>query len=166
MTNTELNKIIRHMFWADKQVWKKVIASDIAGKDDKIRKLLFHSHFTQYAFLKVWNGQQFEFLKDEDFSDINSVRNFNATLTNELTEYFNKIDSVDLDERINIPWSKYYARDLGKPVEPVSLRDTILQVAMHSTYHRAQINSRLRELKIDPPHVDYIVWLWAGQTEN
>ena len=166
MNNIELKKIFRHMLWADREIWKAVLANDSAGQDEKIRKLLFHFHFTQHAFLKVWNEQQFEFLKDEDFSDINSVKNFAENVSAELTEYLGKIDSVELDKEIDIPWSKYFAHNLGKPAEPVSLRDTILQVTMHTTYHRAQINSRLRELNINPPSVDYIVWLWAGQPEN
>ena len=30
----------------------------------------------------------------------------------------------------------------------------------HSTYHRGQVNARLREIGAEPPLVDYIAWLW------
>lgn len=163
MNNEELKKAFSHMLWADKEVWEVVLANLPSKNDDKIRRLLFHSHFTQQAFLKVWKGEEFELLKDEDFTDINSVKSFYEQLSGELAEYISKINTTILDNDIDIPWSKYFARESGQPPTPVSLRDTITQVAMHSTYHRAQINTRLRELDVEPPMVDYIVWLWAGQ---
>jgi uncharacterized damage-inducible protein DinB len=36
---------------------------------------------------------------------------------------------------------------------------------MHSTYHRGQVNARLRELGIEPPLTDYIAWIWFGRPE-
>jgi len=37
------------------------------------------------------------------------------------------------------------------------------QVIIHSTHHRGQVNSRIRELKGEPPLVDFIVWIWLGK---
>jgi uncharacterized damage-inducible protein DinB len=39
----------------------------------------------------------------------------------------------------------------------------MLQVALHSVHHRAQVSMRLRELAAAPPQVDYIDWLWRGR---
>jgi len=36
-------------------------------------------------------------------------------------------------------------------------------VALHSLYHRGQVNARLREVGGTPPLVDYIAWLWFGR---
>ena len=40
------------------------------------------------------------------------------------------------------------------------MAETCLQVCSHSTYHRGQVNARLREIGAEPPLVDYIAWLW------
>lgn len=45
------------------------------------------------------------------------------------------------------------------------LGETMIQVAMHSQYHRGQINTRLRELGAEPPLVDYIAWIWFGRPD-
>ena len=34
---------------------------------------------------------------------------------------------------------------------------------MHSTYHRGQVNVRLRELGGEPQLVDFIAWVWEGK---
>jgi len=39
----------------------------------------------------------------------------------------------------------------------------MLQVPLHSQYHRGQINARLRAVGGEPPRVDYIVWVWLGR---
>jgi uncharacterized damage-inducible protein DinB len=39
----------------------------------------------------------------------------------------------------------------------------MIQVATHSTYHRGQVNARLREVGGEPPLVDYIAWIWFGR---
>jgi len=43
------------------------------------------------------------------------------------------------------------------------LAKTAFQVTGHSTCHRGQVNTRLRELGAYPPLVDYIAWLWLGR---
>jgi len=62
--------------------------------------------------------------------------------------------------RIDIPWAKRYAKE---EAAAATLGDTLLQVPMHSTYHRGQVNARIRELGGEPPLVDYIVWVWLGR---
>jgi uncharacterized damage-inducible protein DinB len=39
------------------------------------------------------------------------------------------------------------------------VRDALMQVAMHSEHHRAQIAMRLRALGGAPPVTDYIIWV-------
>jgi uncharacterized damage-inducible protein DinB len=47
---------------------------------------------------------------------------------------------------------------------PITLGETLLQVVNHSTYHRGQINSRLRELGGTPPMTDFIAWVGLGKS--
>jgi uncharacterized damage-inducible protein DinB len=49
--------------------------------------------------------------------------------------------------------------------ESTTIGETILQVALHSIYHRGQVNARLRALGQEPPLVDYIAWIWLGRPD-
>ena len=44
----------------------------------------------------------------------------------------------------------------------VTLGVTALHVAAHTTHHRGQVMTRLRELGGAPPLVDYVIWVWWG----
>ena len=45
-----------------------------------------------------------------------------------------------------LPWSSYFAKRAGFTAHPSTLGETLLQLPSHSTYHRGQVNTRLREL--------------------
>ena len=60
-------------------------------------------------------------------------------------------------------WASLVKRALGRAPDVTSVGDTVLQVALHSMYHRGQINARLREAGGEPPLVDYIAWVWLGR---
>ena len=62
----------------------------------------------------------------------------------------------DLDKPMPMPWAGRFKEKPGV----TTFRDTLLQVPMHSSYHRGQVNARLREVGADPPLTDYIVWIW------
>src|SRR5688572_25415006 len=55
-----LRQLIRHMEWADAQVWRAVIAHEPAGHDRRLRDLLTHLHLVQRLFLVVWQKQPFD----------------------------------------------------------------------------------------------------------
>jgi uncharacterized damage-inducible protein DinB len=77
--------------------------------------------------------------------------------------FLNAVDHDALGRRIVMPWSGELARDLGRQPEPPTLAETMFQVTSHSTYHRGQINTRLRLVGGQPPLVDYIAWIWIGR---
>ena len=62
-----------------------------------------------------------------------------------------------------VAWASMVERALGRAPETTTAGETVLQVALHSLYHRGQINARLREVGGEPPLVDYIAWVWLGR---
>jgi uncharacterized damage-inducible protein DinB len=62
-----------------------------------------------------------------------------------------------------MPWVKSFEAQLGRTFSTPTLGETIFQVTSHSTYHRGQVNARLREVGGNPPLVDYIAWIWFGR---
>ena len=45
----------------------------------------------------------------------------------------------------------------------ITVAEALTQAAMHSQWHRGQNAVRLRELGVEPPPVDLIVWYWKGR---
>jgi len=133
-------------------VWRAVLA---APPDDVLRDRMRHIHVAQRAFLDVWRGLRPEF---PQFSSLEALCAF-ARENHEALLAF--VDSnPDLERRPPIP---FRVRISGPGVQEGTVGEGMLQVAMHSTYHRGQVNARLRELGSEPPLVDYIAWVWWGR---
>ena len=150
--------LYRHQEWADAVVWRAVLASDAAQSDERIHKLLGHLHMTQRAFTMLWNGEDTSVLRNWQLPSLRDVLQL-ARENHERMFAFTRGEH-DVNAVMEIAWADYYAK---RKAAPTTLADTLLQVPMHSTYHRGQVNARLRELGSEPPLRDYIAWVWFGK---
>jgi uncharacterized damage-inducible protein DinB len=166
MKSEQVENLLNHMMWADAEVWKKVIAFEAAKNDEKIKKLLYHIHQVQYAFFFLWNELRMDIPKPEEFSDLKSIAKWGLEYQQKLAEFLSSSLSDENDKVIQIPWSVFMERKIGKKVIPATLEETMFQVASHSTYHRGQINTRFRELGGEPAMVDFIAWVWLGKHKS
>ncbi|MBV8517751.1 MAG: damage-inducible protein DinB [Acidobacteria bacterium] len=149
-----LRDLLTHMEWADATVWNAVRAH--GGGDDKLLDRLRHIHSVQWSFLTIWLERPLDrkdLFAERNLTELEAwARAFYA----ELHAFVGSIDDAALARSVSLPWA---ARLIDSPAE-VSLDETLMQVAMHSIYHRGQVNTRLREIGGEPPLVDYIAWLW------
>jgi uncharacterized damage-inducible protein DinB len=155
--------LLKHMQWADAEVWKKVLSFPSAENDERIKKLLYHLHQVQYAFYFLWNELPLKIPKPEEFSDLKLIAKWGFDYQKNLNGFLSSTNSDEKDEVIQIPWSVFVERKTKQKVVPATLEETMMQVASHSTYHRGQINTRFRELGGEPASVDFIVWVWLGK---
>jgi len=70
---------------------------------------------------------------------------------------------VAITRRLPESFAKQIERSLGAGRICPSVGDSAMQVTSHSTHHRGQLNTRLRELGEEPPQFDYIAWVWFGR---
>ena len=157
-----LSDLYRHMEWADAAVWKAVLASEAGRTDAKVREYLYHLHMVQHAFLRLWCNEPREEpypTFDEASALCNWARAYHDAALNHLKTLFDDNSS----KAMPVPWAKMIEQRIGRTPESTTVRETALQVILHSTYHRGQINARLREVGGEPPLVDYIAWLWLGR---
>ncbi len=157
--------LLRHMHWADATVWRALLNTPLAAEDERLRKLCYHIHMVQRAFLRLWNDLEMKLPKIEEFPDLASIGAWASSYHPVLEEYLLKLTEEKLDGIVSVPWSRYMEQRSGRKVEDATLGETMLQVAMHSSYHRGQVNARLRELGGEPPIVDYIAWVWLGRPD-
>ncbi|MCF8261798.1 MAG: hypothetical protein K9J12_13550 [Melioribacteraceae bacterium] len=159
----EYRKKITHMNWADKRIWQQVLKSKDCENDDYIRKMLHHIHSVQNSFLQVFSNQPVKFTKLENFDSLQEIKIWCEKIYQEYLILLDTLTEEKLSEEITIPWAKYFSRYSGVEAATTQFSDAFEQVVYHSTYHRAQVNKRIRELNGEPIAVDYIAWIWFGK---
>ena len=162
LDKNSLTDLYRHMEWADASVWASVMASEVGRTDAKLREVLYHLHVVQRAFLRAWRGEPRE-LPYPTFDDAPPLALWARDYYAEAFAHLETLDDEKLSGPMPVPWASMVERRLGRAPGMTTVGETALQVALHSMYHRGQINARLREVGGDPPLVDYIAWVWLGR---
>ena len=156
-----LTDLFRHMHWADSIVWRNVIA---APHDDRTYRLLFHIHQVQHGFLAVWRDEQTPGFRDFDaFPDLPSLMQWARDYHEQLPAVLANVREEDLGRTKEVLWKRWVEKTIGRPPEPTTFAETMLQVSQHSTYHRGQVNLLSRDRGLDPPLTDFIAWVWQGK---
>ncbi len=160
----DLRDLYQHMEWADAAVWRAVLTSPEACADQKLKEYFYHLHLVQRAFLRAWRGEPRE-TTYPTFDDGHELMLWGRSYFGDVFEHFETLTDEQLSQPAQLPWADIVEKELGRKPEMLSVAEMMLQVPMHSQYHRGQINARLRTVGGEPPRVDYIVWVWLGRPE-
>jgi uncharacterized damage-inducible protein DinB len=151
-----------HMEWADADVWCAVVRSPAALTDTRLLGLLHHLHLVQRAFLRIWRGEPRE-SPYPTFGDARDLMGWARAYYPEARAELGSRSGPAAAKILAVPWAGMVEKRLGRPPGATTFGETALHVALHSQYHRGQVNARLREVGGEPPLVDYIAWLWLGR---
>ena len=157
-----IQPLFDHMEWADALVWRAAVA---APPDDTVREKLHHIHLTQHAFLSLWSRKEPAYIALSAFSDNESLIRWGRGAHDEIRNVLAKLEESELDRPLDVPWARRFGSRLGIEPASVTLYETLMQLPQHSTYHRGQVNLRLRQLGVEPPLTDFIAWAWLGKPE-
>lgn len=160
MTLSDLKDLYRHMEWADALVWRAVLASEASQSDQKLRELFYHLHLVQRAWLGAWRGEPRDY---PTFDDVKSLMNWGRSYYPEVSGHFETLNDEQIVGIMQVPWAEIVERELGRKPAPITIAENMLQIPLHSQYHRGQINARLRAIGGEPPRVDFISWVWLGR---
>ncbi|HEX3576961.1 MAG TPA: DinB family protein [Thermoanaerobaculia bacterium] len=155
--------LFAHMEWADAMVWRAVNDCAAASNDKTLHDRLYHIHATQHAFLQAWRGEEVVFTGADNYPALDAVRELGRAFYAVAPGYIASLSVEAVDGELVLPWSAYFAKRAGFTAHPSTLGETLLQLPSHSTYHRGQVNTRIRKLGGTPPLVDFIAWVWAGK---
>jgi len=136
-----------------------VFAAESALDDQKLRDWFYHLHLVQRAFLRAWRNEPAD-AAFPTFEDAKSVRDWARSYYEEIFSHLEGLSDEEISEPMQLPWAELVTAQLGRSPASITIGETMLQVPLHSLYHRGQINARLREVGGEPPTVDYIVWMW------
>ena len=158
-----LRDLFGHMEWADAAV-QAAIPPDVAV-EDRLKVLVTHIHTVQYAFLTIWRSGDLNELFETAGAQTEwpQLMAWGRAYYPQARAFLDDVSETRLGDVVEMPWAAQVADFLGRPPGRTTMAETMLQVTSHTTYHRGQVNARLRELGVTPPSVDYIAWLWAGR---
>lgn len=157
-----LKELYAHMEWADASVWRAVLASEAARGDQKLRGLFHHLHLVQHAFIRAWRGEASD-RAFPTFDEVEPLRTWGRSYYDVIFPHLAGLTEERISKPAELPWAEIVEQQIGQKPVPTSLRETLLQVPLHTLYHRGQINMRLREVGGEPPTVDFIIWAWLGK---
>ena len=155
-----------HMEWADAETWGAVRSMSAAQRDDRLRWLFHHLHLVQVIYLQAWRRDPFELTDLKAYDDLGSIELWARPYYRKLAAFAAAISDNALREPAQFPveWSAMIAERFPSPPS-ITLAETGWQVFSHSTYHRGQIATRIRELGGEPPATDYIYWAWSDRPQ-
>ncbi|MBB4805614.1 putative damage-inducible protein DinB [Chryseobacterium defluvii] len=124
----------------------KLISENLSKVDEKTISLINHTLNAQ----QIWNSRilgetSFEVWQLSPFEDLEQINHQNYLKSVAIVENY------DLDKRIE------YQNSKGSKFEN-SIFEMLFQAVNHSTYHRGQINSLLKQNGIEPLLTDYIFY--------
>ena len=164
MHEDEFRSLLGHMEWADALVWKAASKLEPAGKDPRLLERLHHLHTVQWVYLHVWRGEPLGVRELGSFPDLTALAAWARPYYPELRSFAEGLRGESLSRRVDFPWAAEVAKRYGS-AGPATLGESVLQVVLHSTYHRGQIATRVREVGGEPPTSDFIAWVWMNRPE-
>ena len=153
-------ELYAHMEWADARVWSQVLKTERAHGDERLRDKLFHLHDTQQAFLSLWTGHPRR--PPEDIGSLAAVYEWARPYYAAARRFLDATGAETLAGPVSDVFADRMKRRFGDQRGSVTLGVTAFHVTAHTTHHRGQVMTRLRELGGEPPLVDYVIWLWSG----
>lgn len=160
MDLAECRALMGHTEWAESLVWQAVLS--LPQEDAELQAKLHHLHMVQWAYLHIWRGESVRPRELGTFATREALRDWAREYYGELADYLARLSAADLAREVRFPWADRLVQRFGK-ARPASWVESVMQVAMHSGYHRGQAARRLRELDVEPPLTDYIAWIWMDR---
>ena len=144
-------ELFHHQAWSDAEILKAIDRQACAGEDEALRKTLHHMLLTQRAFLSLFLKRPFDVEREARLpaSLPEFEARFHETHIEEL-EFVDRLDESELARVVELP---------PRPDLRATLGETLVQVVMHSQWHRGQCASRLRALGGNPPTLDFLLWV-------
>ena len=146
-------------FWANQRTLDACAAltpeqftRDLGSSFGSVRDTLVHICGAEWIWLERWHGRAPTALPPaSDFPDLESVRRRWAEVERNLLDYVASLTQEDVQRTLQ------YKTTVGMP-QAQPLGQCLQHVANHSTYHRGQITTLLRQLGAKPVGTDLIAF--------
>lgn len=167
MNPTEIKRLYEYNRWANERVLEslrpisqEVFATDRQASHGSVRGVLAHIAGAQWIWLERWKGSSpVALLPESEFETVEIATKRLARIEHDLRDFTSQLTQADIDG------SREYRTTEGKHYSNI-LGDMMLHVANHSSYHRGQITTLLRQLGAVPQSTDFILFLRSKGVVN
>jgi uncharacterized damage-inducible protein DinB len=167
VTKADLQLLFEYNRWANNRVLQAASAlspeqftRDLGGSFPSMRDTLVHIIGSEWAWLTYWKttspsstflddlwGRELALFRPDAFPDVATLRLKWAEIEKELTQFVDSVTEESLQKNLPV---------LAKQL---SLAHLMQHLANHSTYHRGQIASMMRQLHAKPLATDFAFFL-------
>jgi uncharacterized damage-inducible protein DinB len=139
-----------HVKWANARILDAIARTGEAS--DYVTTLLHHVLRAEQVWQLRLKGQDSSHLPLWRSSSLQELAALLQANEQDYSAYLGNLDESWLDQMIS------YRNQSGQPFT-TSVRDILIHVALHGSYHRGQINAALRREGHEPVNVDYITFV-------
>jgi uncharacterized damage-inducible protein DinB len=155
----ELRSLFAYNEWANQRVFEAVrplaeeqLQRPLGSSFASIRDTLGHVIAAEWLWLRRWNGESPRSIPEwTKGSAVESLRTKLNEVETERAAFMQALAERDLDRQID--YTNFAGEDVRHP-----LRDLFFHLVNHSTYHRGQIATMLRQIGVKPIATDYTVF--------
>jgi uncharacterized damage-inducible protein DinB len=147
-----MDEHLRHLFEYDDWANRRTIAALEIGHSERSVQILAHILITKQEYFDRLGGKDstgFNFWPD---LDLEACRGLAEKTTEQYSALLDNLDDSRLEQI-----AKYKTSE-GIPYEN-SFRELLTHVLLHSSIHRGNIVLKMREEGLEPPKIDYILYL-------
>ena len=160
MNLREIQRLYDYNSWANERVLEslqaigqEVFTSNKQASHGSIRGIIAHIAAAEWIWLERWKGSSpAGLLPESEFETVEIATQRVRKIDHDLQQFTNALTQADLDG------SRGYKTTEGKAYSNV-LSDMLLHLANHSSYHRGQITTLLRQSGATPQSTDFILFI-------
>nr|PZN91576.1 MAG: damage-inducible protein DinB [bacterium] len=155
----ELRELFAYNRWANRRILDaaaklgpEALDKDLGSSFPSIRATLVHILGAEWLWLSRWKGTSPTGLPDSwDLSTLDAIRARWAEFEREQKEFIDSLGEDDLRRAVS------YRNVKGEPFTN-TMAQMLRHVVNHSTYHRGQVITMLRQLGAEPVSTDLIAY--------
>ena len=160
MNLREIQRLYDYNNWANERVLEslrpigqEVFTSNKQASHGSIRGIIAHIAAAEWIWLERWKGSSpAGLLPESEFETVEIATQRLRKIDHDLQQFTSALTQADLDG------SRGYKTTEGKAYSNV-LSDMLLHLANHSSYHRGQITTLLRQSGAAPQSTDFILFI-------
>jgi len=159
----DLRQLAAYMEWADATAWRAVLEAPAARADASLLDTMHHVHLVQHLFHQAWAGEPLQVSERTPSQPPGALARWGRDAHRDIAAFLSTAREADLSFPFRMPWASRFEERAGRPAAAHTLEESVLQVVLHTQHHRGQLCARLRALGLEPPALDFIVWMWGGR---
>ncbi len=159
MNISDINTLYRYNEWANQRLIDaatilspEALTRDLGGSFKCIRDVVAHIITAEWAWLERCGGVSPSSIPDWVDGDLSVLTKRLRDVEEKRLHFFQQLSEATLSSQVAFHF-------ISGTAGVHTLSDLLFHVVNHSTYHRGQLASMLRQLGVVPPSTDFIVFM-------